>query len=409
MNRKWALTCLTLSLSLSGAGRTAAAQVPAEKFDMRDLGVPFMNAIPTDENAITSLIAGPDGEVFGGTTGTVCHLFSFSPSSNKVTPLGQIPGQESIHHGLALGPDGMIYIGTGRNEEKQHPLSDPPPGHGGILISLWSDIQKRYEQYPGGHVYRYDPRKREAKQPGEPLNVEDLGAPVANNGIYTLVASPKRSEIYGLTYPDGHFFVYDMTAGKHLDKGEVYKNKVYAGPNRSLRSISGALVCDAEGNVYGSGDDHFLFKYDPDSGKILRLRAQIPRLYIGVVEAFAQGADSWIYGGTNEGFVFKFDPETEAVVNLGKPIDQMRIRGLTVGQDRRVYGVAGEQTGACHFFFYDPQTGGYTDYGPVTVDRPPYYDWLGKQFDAVAAGSDGTIYIGEAERKSHLFLFFPGP
>ncbi len=405
MNRKWALSYLILSFSFS----SLAAQVQWEKFDMRDLGVPYLNAIPTDENAITSLIVGPEGEIFGGTTGSVCHLFVFSPNSNRVTPLGQIPGQESIHSALAVGSDGMIYIGTGLNEERQHPLSAPPPGHGGILISLWDDIQKRYKQYQGGRLHRYNPAKqlRVASQHGQPLNVEDLGVPVANNGIYALVASSKRAEIYGLTYPDGHFVVYDIVGGKSTDKGEVYRNRVYGGPNRSLRSISGALICDDDGNVYGSGDDHFLFRYDPETAAIVPLRSQIPHLYIGVIEALVNGREGWIYGGTSEGFLFKFHPKTEVVVNLGKPIDQMRIRGLTLGRDGRVYGIAGEPAAACHFFFYDPQVGGYTDYGPITVERTPYYEWLGKQFDAITTGLDGTIYIGESERKSHLFLFFP--
>ncbi len=131
MSRKSALTYLILSFSLSGSLGGLAAQVPSEKFDLRDLGVPYVNAIPTDENAITSFAVGPGREIFGGTTGSVCHLFAFAPSSNKVSPLGHIPGQQGIHNALAVGLDGMLYIGTGLNEEKQHPLSPPPPGYAG--------------------------------------------------------------------------------------------------------------------------------------------------------------------------------------------------------------------------------------------------------------------------------------
>jgi len=126
-------------------------------------------------------------------------------------------------------------------------------------------------------------------------------------------------------------------------------------------------------------------------------------------EPLVKDVKGWIYGGTSEGFLFKFDPETHAVINLGKPIDRMRIRGLTVGLDGRIYGIAGEQSAECHFFCYDPKVGGYTIFGSISVERHPYYDWLGKQFDAVAAGLDGTIYLGESERKSHLFLFSPIP
>ena len=32
----------------------------------------------------------------------------------------------------------------------------------------------------------------------------------------------------------------------------------------------------------------------------------------------------------------------------------------------------------------------------------------GGQFDCMTTGLDGTIYLGESERKSHLFLYIPG-
>ena len=387
----------------------AQMQIGAERFELRDLGVPFVNAIPPDESAITSLVLCPEGKIYGGTTGPVCHLFVFSPITNQVKPLGQIDGHESIHHALAIGSDGMIYVGTGLNEIKQYPISDPVPGHGGIVISLWNDIEKRYARYEGGHLYRYDPIGEENVriEIGQPCQLNDLGITVPHDGIYTIVAATRRPEIYGLTYPRGHFFVYNITTGKFLDKGEIYKEKVYGGPNRSLRSISRSLICDDQGNVYGSADKQMLFKYDAEKGTIVKLKAQIPHIYIAVVETFVKDKDGLIYGGTSEGFLFKFNPQTEEVTNLGKPLDQMRIRALTIGLDGKVYGIAGERKDHCHFFCYNPQSGGYTDFGIINVDRTPYYVWMGKQFDAMVTGLDGTIYIGESERKSHLFLFYP--
>jgi hypothetical protein len=43
----------------------------------------------------------------------------------------------------------------------------------------------------------------------------------------------------------------------------------------------------------------------------------------------------------------------------------------------------------------------------IAVDRSPYYSWRGYQFDSMATGTDGTVYIGESERRSHLFLYLP--
>ena len=401
---------LCLSFILLGTSLSySQSLVSAERYELRDLGVPHVNAIPPDESAITSLFVGPAGNVYGGTTGPVCHLFVFSPELNRVKPLGQIDGHQSIHHSLTFGGDEMLYIGTGLNEIKQYPISDPVAGHGGIVISLWNDIKKRYENYEGGHLFRYNPTDNEKirVEIGQSCKLENLGIPVPHNGIYNIVASPNGKRLYGLTYPDGHFFIYDIKTGKFFDKGEIYQERVYGGPNRSLRSICRNLICDDNGNVYGSTDKQGLFMYDVEKDEIVKLELRIPHIYIAVVEVFVKDTSGIIYGGTSEGYLFKFDPKVKSVVNLGKPLDQMRIRALTVGLDSKVYGIAGERKDKCHLFSYDPESGGYADFGVINVDRTPYYVWSGKQFDAMVTGLNGTIYIGESERKSHLFLFYP--
>lgn len=47
------------------------------------------------------------------------------------------------------------------------------------------------------------------------------------------------------------------------------------------------------------------------------------------------------------------------------------------------------------------------DMGLLIADRSPYYYWRGQQFDSMTTGKDGTIFLGESERRSHLFLFIP--
>jgi hypothetical protein len=43
----------------------------------------------------------------------------------------------------------------------------------------------------------------------------------------------------------------------------------------------------------------------------------------------------------------------------------------------------------------------------VDVNRRPYYTWQAYVIKAMVAGLDGTIYIGQSERISKLYLFFP--
>ncbi len=63
----------------------------------------------------------------------------------------------------------------------------------------------------------------------------------------------------------------------------------------------------------------------------------------------------------------------------------------------------------CHLVSYD-LTGreGFRGWGVLAVDRSPYYAKRAAQFDAMATGVDGTIFIGESDRRASLFLFLPG-
>jgi len=381
-----------------------------QHLDLRDLGCEAADLIPSDESAVTSLAEGPDGSVYGGTTGRACHLFVFSPSLNRVKNLGKIDGHESIHHSLVVAADGTIYFGTGLNELDQYPISEPQPGNSGIIKALWSDIEKRYSKYEGGHLYKFDPsrEKREWIDPEELCQAEDKGLAVPHNGIYAMTINNDLKEIYGISYPDGHFFVYKMDTGKFTDIGETYKEKIFCGPdNRSIRGISRAMVCDNNGFVYGSADDGAIFRYDPKKGKIENLPLKIPAVYHSVVEAFAKDQNGAIYGGTSEGCLFRFEPEKMKVANLGKPYAQSRIRGLAIGKGGLLYGVAGERKDHCQIFRYNIPDAEFADLGVLKVVREPYYIWAGLQLDSMLAANDGVIYIGESERRSHLFIYCP--
>lgn len=80
---------------------------------------------------------------------------------------------------------------------------------------------------------------------------------------------------------------------------------------------------------------------------------------------------------------------------------------LKAANDGKVY--AGLARHGCHgrLFSYEPSTDAYDVLGFVDVNRRPYYTWQAYVIDAMASGSDGTIYIGEDERISKLYLFYP--
>ncbi len=389
-----------------------------QRVDLRDLGYPLVNEIPANSSAITSLLTANDGKIYGGTSGEESYLFVFDPTINKVRHLGRVAGQEAIHHSLTEGKDGCIYIGTGKDMFKEIPISKGGIGaEGSIDKSLWRDIKNHYKDYPGGHLYRYNPglSNKKVKLPHMECELEDLGIPMNHNSIYALTINPEGDEIYGITYPDGHFFIYNIETEDISDLGVVDEKIVFHGPERYWRSLSRALVCDGSGRVFMSGIYGIIRYYFPITKKLVSTDLKIPGDYYymqfyedyAVVEYFAKDSSGLIYGGTSDGYLFTIDPASMRLINLGKVRGSRRLRCLTTGMDGKVYLMAGERSSSrpCQFYCFNPQDGGFEDLGLLIVDRSPYYYWRGQQFDAMTTGKDGTLYIGESERRSHLYIY----
>ena len=159
--------------------------------------------------------------------GDESYFFLFDPAINKVRHLGKIPGHTGIHHSLVEDKDGNIYIGTGKNMFEEVTLSKWGEGDDKLDVTLWKDIKKHFSSSPGGHLFCYHPAASNINVKLADMNceVEDLGMPLANNSIYALTINPQGDEIYGLTYPDGHFFVYNIALKKFTDLGEIDRQK----------------------------------------------------------------------------------------------------------------------------------------------------------------------------------------
>lgn len=387
---------------LSRAQQTSTVTANPLRLDLRELGHPPLDVIPPGERAITSLVIGRDGFLYGGTSGKRAHVFQLDPKWGHVYPLGFLPDEESIYHSLAAGEDGAIYIGTSLVTE-------------GDIESRGQDVLERYAGYEGGHLYRFDPQEeRDARvrmqhpQPMEPLgHYRDLGIPIPGEGIVHLLAAGQT--LFGLSFPEGHFFVTDGETGETDDKGPIGGPPLNEEP---FRSIPRAMAIDAAGRVWGAGDYGALFHYDPDTDAIthhpeLRLPSELGREFKTILDALVVAPDGTLYGGTSDGFVFRFDPGTLEIVNLGKPMWQYRIRGLAFSQEGDLYGVGGERGGAARLFVYRPAVGGYENLGLLDVNRSPHYAWLAFEVDSMLAAPDGTIFIGESGRMSHLYLLYP--
>jgi len=388
---------LAVSSALLLSQQTQVMTANALRLDLRPLDV-----IPPGECAVTALAIGADGYLYGGTSGERAHLFVMNPKWGQVFPLGHLPGEKSIYHSLAAGPDGFLYIGTSLAQE-------------GRIDERGRDVLAAYKTYKGGHIYQFDPEKerdsRVSMQKPDPNRTlpfaNDLGVPVPGEGIVSLLMGEDR--LFGVTFPNGHFFVVNIKSGKAEDLGPICAGPLIEEP---FKSVPRALVRDAKGRVWGAGDFGAMFYYEPAEGKVVslprvRLPAELGREYKTILDAAVLGPDGQVYGGTSDGFIFRFNPENMSIVNLGKPQWQYRIRGLAFSRSGDLYGVGGERGGAARMFVLRKNGGGYENLGLLDVNRMPFYAWLAYEAESMITGPDGTIFIGETGRLAHLYLLFP--
>jgi hypothetical protein len=82
------------------------------RIDLRDLGYPPIDVIPSDESAIRALTVAPNGAIYGATSGRRSHLFVLYPVHGYVQPLGYLDGVNTVHRAVVVSKSGDVYIGS---------------------------------------------------------------------------------------------------------------------------------------------------------------------------------------------------------------------------------------------------------------------------------------------------------
>jgi len=369
--------------------RSVVSQI---RIDLRDLGYPPVDVIPPDDSAIRALAVAPDGTIYGATSGQKSHLFVLYPEHGYVQPLGVLPAITTVHRSLIVSSQGDVYIGGSIGVDNN--------GAG-------------YEKYAGGHLLRYSHRNDENTtiRIGQPLEVTDLGVAIAGEGIYSLAVDRANGVIYGVSYPNGHFFSYSIHERRSAQHGVVASRPIPGEKFENEKALGRAIVVDDDGVVFTSGEEGRFFRFSPKTAKLEQLEILIPgvpgREVYNRVDAWAKAANGTLFGGSSDGYLFRLDPKSLQVEDLGKPLNQYRIRGLAFGSKEKPYGVGGEDDEMARLFSYDPTRGSYRVLGMIDVNHRPYYAWQAYVIDCVVSGLDETIYMGQAERKSKLHVYYP--
>ncbi|MDD5484173.1 MAG: hypothetical protein PHP98_11090 [Kiritimatiellae bacterium] len=376
------------------AGYEKSAFVSEGHVQVRRLGPSsFTKPIPAGECAITALVRGQSGKIYGGTSGKRAHMFFYDPSpdADVAVDIGVV-GENMRITGLVA--DERIY-GTAEGGGKGVLFSYSPCE--ALLKELDTSgkgVREIFDLPVEDQMFHsiVDPCHSSGK-------IEILAE--LPEGAASLVIDKRRKTIYGLASRNGLFFSYSPASKSLEAKGRV----------DPLGEFSPKLFIDGgTGTVYGAAGCGRIFKYEPDTGRVEDTPFALPSLKgreaYNRVDAWTQdGQSGLIYGGTIDGILFAFDPRAGDIRCLGKPIDQMRVRALAVGNDGRVFGVGGEPGKCCHLFVYEPERHELRDLGVLlaTMETP----WYGYEIDCAVTGRDGEIYFGESDRISNLFIYYP--
>ncbi|MDH3585173.1 MAG: hypothetical protein OER86_13260, partial [Phycisphaerae bacterium] len=192
----------------------------------------------SDESGYFSLSQGLDGMVHIGTAKYQqnAYLVSFDPSTesqriivdvNKACGLTArgYAAQAKIHTRNDVGASGKVYVGSKQGYRAKGDNS----------------------QYPGGYVMAWDPRTGAT---------DNLGMPLAEQGIADVVADEARGHLYVVTCEDQHWLRYDLSKKKYAELGSMLTP--YATTLVDSRGVASAITRDFK-----------LTQFHPDTGEII--------------------------------------------------------------------------------------------------------------------------------------------
>ncbi len=354
------------------------------------------------------------------------HVLVFDPATGKIHDLGDLTeacgeqDKKAIVQGKShvnfVECQGKLYFATHVGfysiVEGMETMGIPPQG---------------YAPYPGGHL----------------LSLEMATGKFANlalyprEGIISMNMDTCRGRIFGITWPTGRFFRFDLATRDLKDFGRVC-GLGEAGRGPAYRTICRAIAVDPEdGSAYFSDSEGTIHRYRARADAVEVVRGDnMKKDYFGLYDPTSPGhmGYNWrqvvwvpsmrmIYGvHGNSGYLFRFDPRAERIEVLDRITSDPSRRagmfdqfsygylGFTLGPDgrtlyyltggpvyahgQRLAGKAktamGESKGIenLHLVTYDVPTNRRVDHGAIFFkngDRPAYVN-------SIAVGKDGTVY-----------------
>jgi hypothetical protein len=368
------------------------------------------------------------------------HMFRFDPIKEEIKFLGDLSvicgeaGQKSIAQGkshvLFYEFQNKLYFST---HVGYYQLIDG-------MDRLPEQAPDGFDLYPGGHILSYDLQEE---------SFADLAMIPNGEGVVTMVMDTQRGNIFGITWPTGHFFCYQVKEKKLTLLDKISGNGEAGTPGKDFRSLCRSLVVDDDtGFCYYTNIEGDIFYLNPFDLKINKLDVAHLRLdYFGKYEPNLPGTMGYhwrqifwyapehvAYGvHGNSGYLFKFDPKAQTIELIDRItslpskksgfFDQFSYGylGFTLGPDgktiyyltggpiyengKRVEGEKSIAKGAAkglenlHLVTYEIPTNTYQDHGAIFYengDRPLYVN-------SIALDNLGNVYtLARINRKGKI-------
>jgi hypothetical protein len=368
------------------------------------------------------------------------HMFRLDPIKEEIKFLGDLSvicreaGQKSIAQGkshvLFYEFKNKLYFST---HVGYYQLIDG-------MDRLPEQAPDGFDLYPGGHILSYDLKDE---------SFEDLAMIPNGEGVVTMTMDTHRGNIFGITWPTGHFFCYQVKEKKLTLLDKISGNGEAGTPGKDFRSLCRSLFVDEDtGFCYYTNIEGDIFYLNPFDLKINKLDVAHLRLdYFGKYEPNLPGTMGYhwrqifwyapehvAYGvHGNSGYLFKFDPKEQTIELIDRItslpskksgfFDQFSYGylGFALGPDgktiyyltggpiyengKRVEGEKSIAKGAAkglenlHLVTYEIPTNTYQDHGAIFYengDRPLYVN-------SIALDNLGNVYtLARINRKGRI-------
>jgi hypothetical protein len=434
MTLRYLLIILILGLAL-----TNCTQDPGSEAKMTNVSTPDAKLIATvfdsgfehAHDTYNGISSASDGKLYyvlcSQLMDVAGQMYSFDPKTGTTEHLGdlsEICGEKDMKvvaqgksHVNFVESNGKLYFAT----------------HLGYY-SIIDGMEKTgvptgdFKAYRGGHLLSYDLKTKK---------FEDLGIGPNSEGIITMNMDTDRGLIYGLSWPTGILFRYDVATRKLQDLGP-FTGLGEDGMGESFRVVCRSIAINPEdGTVYMTNAEGQIKCLKLGQDKVETIEGEnMVKDYFGTYDIFTSGsmAYNWrqvfwytpekmVYGvHGNSGYLFRFDPTVPRIEVLDRLTsissqltgmgDQFSYGylGFKLGPDghtiyyltggpiyvdgKRVMGASSTAKGEAkglenlHMITYDILTGKYLDHGVVFYpdgERPLYVN-------SIAIGDDGTVY-----------------